>query len=160
MKKGLSDKEKLFCAYFSWCRDGREAAAKSGYAAPKRAGAKLLSRSDIQTRIAELDKSAEISFADVLSGYRRLAFGCSADAISLLFDEDITKEKLESMDLYNIAEIKRVKDGVIQVKFFDRIKAMDKLGSYTQAKPEEKINELYDAIREGAEALKADDRPL
>lgn len=160
MRKTLSDKQKLFCAYYCATRDGTEAAAKAGYSTPKKAGARLLEREDVRANIADIDKTAKINFADVLSGYRRLAFGGSADAISLLFDDDVTREKLESMDLYNIAEIKRVKDGVIQIRFFDRLKAMEKLGSFTKTSQDKGMSALYDAIKEGARAISGVESPL
>lgn len=57
-------------------------------------------------------------------GYEKLAFGGIADAVRLLFTEEPDLAALGKMDLYNIAEIKRPKGGGMEIKFFDRIKAL------------------------------------
>ena len=48
-------------------------------------------------------------------------------AISLLFMENPSVDKLKTMDLFSVAEIKRPKDGAMEIKFFDRLKALEKL---------------------------------
>ena len=42
-------------------------------------------------------------------------------------DELPPQEELDRLDLYNVAEIKRVRGGGVEVKVFDRIKALEKL---------------------------------
>lgn len=59
------------------------------------------------------------------AGYQRLAFGSICDAISLLYKSDPSKEDLEGMDLFLVSEIKRPKDGSMEIKFFDRLKALE-----------------------------------
>ena len=51
------------------------------------------------------------------AGYYRLAFGNIADAVSLLFEENPTRERLGEMDLFLVSEIKRPKDGTMEIKF-------------------------------------------
>lgn len=63
----------------------------------------------------------------VRRGYERLAYGGIADAVRLLFTEQPDLTALDKMDLYNIAEIKRPKGGGMEIKFFDRIKALQSL---------------------------------
>lgn len=63
----------------------------------------------------------------VRRGYERLAYGGVADAVKLLFTEEPDLAALDKMDLYNIAEIKRPKGGGMEIKFFDRIKALQSL---------------------------------
>ncbi len=63
----------------------------------------------------------------VKRGYERLAYGGIADAVRLLFTEEPDLAALDKMDLYNIAEIKRPKGGGMEIKFFDRIKALQSL---------------------------------
>ncbi|HHV31041.1 hypothetical protein [Caproiciproducens sp. LBM24188] len=82
-------------------------------------------------------------------GYEKLAFGGIADAVRLLFVEEPDLAALGKMDLYNIAEIKRPKGGGMEIKFFDRIKAMQCLeemngenGKKAEALP------LYRALQE------------
>ncbi len=65
---------------------------------------------------------------EVRDGLRRLAFGEIHDAVLLLFaDENRIINELPKFNLFNISEIKRPKGGGMEIKFFDRIKALEKL---------------------------------
>lgn len=86
----------------------------------------------------------------------RLAFGCVSDAIKLLYCEDTEKESIEQMDLFNISEIKRKKGGDIEIKFFDRLKALEKLQQLCDEKDIISGASLYSAIAASASALKED----
>jgi len=85
-------------------------------------------------------------------GYERLAFGGIADAVRLLFTEEPDLAALGKMDLYNIAEIKRPKGGGMEIKFFDRIKALQCLEALNvgggQPLP------LYQTLQECAQSFK------
>ena len=59
-------------------------------------------------------------------GLRRLAFGRNNDAAALAFAETVTPEMIEKADLFGVSEIK-VGKGVVEIKFFDRLKALDLL---------------------------------
>ena len=67
------------------------------------------------------------------AGYQRLAFGSICDAISLLYKSDPSKEDLEGMDLFLVSEIKRPKDGSMEIKFFDRQKALERMYEYASS---------------------------
>lgn len=153
MKTKLTDKETLFCTYYCVGRNGREAAAKSGYVFPERTATKLLKRKDIIACIKKTDKARADEAASIAAGYHRLAFGCVADAVSLLFDDELTKEKIEGMDLFNISEIKRQKGGAIEIKFFDRLKALERLEENSEKLQDDSQNSLYAAIRKSAASL-------
>jgi hypothetical protein len=80
-------------------------------------------------------------------GLRRLAFGRNNDAAALAFTENVTPEMIEQADLFGVSELK-VGKGVVEIKFFDRIKALDLLnaaekeeGSSTAA--EELLGAIY-----------------
>ena len=156
ISKELSSKEKLFCTYCSVNCNGREAAAKSGYRFPEKAALKLLKRKEIKAYIEQLDKQRRADKKDIAQGYTRLAFGCISDAISLLYSEEPEKEKLEEMDFFNISEIKRKKGGDIEIKFFDRIKALEKLQQLCDEKDYMSGSSIYSAISSCAAALKED----
>lgn len=154
IKNELSGKEKLFCTYYSLNCNGREAAAKSGYLFPEKTALRLLKRKEIKSFIDELDKQRRADKKDIAQGYVRLAFGCVSDAIKLLYYEDTEKEKIEEMDLFNISEIKRKKGGDIEIKFFDRLKALERLQQLCDEKDVLTGTSLYSAIASSAAALK------
>ena len=154
--KELTSKEKLFCTYYSLGRCAREAAVKSGYIFPEKSAAKLLKRRDIAEEIAHLDKQREATQKDIAIGYQRLAFGCISDAVYLLFSDEVSREEIEKMDLFNVSEIKRKKGGDIEIKFFDRLKALEKLADLGSVQKDNEESSLFSAIEKGAKALRDD----
>ena len=67
-------------------------------------------------------------------GLRRLAFGDIADAVRLLYHSPESLEELEcmsgleSLNLFAVSELKKGRDGLLEVKFYDRLKALQLLG--------------------------------
>ena len=64
---------------------------------------------------------------------------------------------LEEMDLFSVSEIKRGKNGV-EIKFFDRLKALEKLEALTESRESDTARELFRAIGQGAGALREETR--
>lgn len=124
---------------------------------PEKSALKLLRRRDIAEEIARIDKQREATQKDIAIGYQRLAFGCISDAICLLFSDEVSPEEIEKMDLFNISEIKRKKGGDIEIKFFDRLKALEKLEDVWSTHRDDEENSLYSAIEKGARALRNED---
>ena len=154
--KGLTAKEKTFCNCFANCGSADEAAYNAGFVRnPKRSGEELLCREDIADEIKRLGKCRTSSLSEIATvGYRRLAFGKISDAVSLLYMENPSREQLEHMDLFLVSEIKRPKDGSMEIKFFDRLKALEKLTD--DSEKEDRATPFYDAIVKGAEALRSE----
>ena len=87
---------------------------------------------------------------EVRAGLRRLAFGEIQDAILLLFaDENEILENLPRLDLFSVSEIKRPKGGGMEIKFFDRIRALEKLREAKNEAPTQPLS-FYRALEEGA----------
>ncbi len=125
---GLSLKEKQFCSYYVSSGNYKEAAASAGFTRPEKNGALLLMREDINAEINRIFNAISANCRQkARAGYERLAFGNVSDAIRLMFEDNPLKEQLKEYDLFNVAEIKRPKDGAMEIKFFDRIKALEKL---------------------------------
>ena len=84
-------------------------------------------------------------------GYERLAFGSTADAFRLLMSTEEDGIDVGKLDLFNVAEIKRPKDGAMELKFFDRLKALDQLGNI----PEDggAAVSLYEALKTSARGI-------
>ena len=67
----------------------------------------------------------------VLAGLERLAFGSCNDAAKLIFSADnLSPEELAKLDLFNVTEIKRDKNGGVEIKLCDRQKAMEQMLTY------------------------------
>ena len=109
-------------------------------------------KTEISAELERLSRLREKSLANMAAaGYQRLAFGSICDAISLLYKSDPSKEDLEGMDLFLVSEIKRPKDGSMEIKFFDRLKALEKLGA--GGEHETGAKQLFDAISNSARAV-------
>jgi len=58
------------------------------------------------------------------------------------------------MDLYNISDIKRKKGGDIEIRFFDRLKALEHLQQLACEEEADSAATLFSAIEKGAAALR------
>lgn len=157
MKNGLTEKEKLFCAYYADGGDARGCAARAGYSVmPQRSAAKLLAREDIREEIERNGKEKRTALT-VERGLMRLAFGSVTDALKLMLcEETMSAEEIEKLDLFNVSDIKRPKGGGLKIKFFDRIKALERLEKLG-ATEENEQSSFIKALSEGAKMLAEDD---
>lgn len=153
--KKLSRREQLFCYCYTHTGNIKESAVCAGYKKnPELAGFELLCRDDIAKELSRLqNKLPQSLMPDAVSGYTRLAFGSITDAIMLLYCDKPEREQLEHMDLFNIAEIKRPKDGMMEIKFFDRIRALEHLEA-AQSEDGNTAMPFYHALEQGARAIR------
>ena len=127
-RKKLTAAEKHFCRIYAETGDLRAAAARANI----EEGGALFERPEIRREIARIEKLRCAKQAQVLAGITRLAFGSVTDAVRLLLnDEPPGPEELERMDLFNISEMKRPKNGGLEIKFFDRLKALELLAAHS-----------------------------
>lgn len=150
--KKLTKKELLFCHSFALYANAREAASKSGYASPERAGMRLMSRKEIRDEIEKLILK-KTSREEVICGLKRLAFGSVADPMKIILSDGNGSFDTESMDLFSVSEIKKSKGGGIEIKFFDRLKALEKLSALCEQSDGDSSMPFYEAIRKSAKAL-------
>jgi len=126
------DNKKLrddFCCYYALLGNAEEAAAKAGFPGESalREGIGCLRSAGCRRKIAEL-RELMTSGSEVITGLKRLAFGSCKDAAVLAFADELPPpEVIGRLDLFNVSEIKRVKGGGVEVKLFDRLKALEKL---------------------------------
>lgn len=146
----MRKKEKTFCVYVAQGKSLEEASKLCGYDESK--GFFLITKSEIMNEINLLLK-AKANLMKNLSvvGYQQLAFGSIADCISLVTESKVDKADLDSMNLFMISEIKKPKDGAMEIKFFDRLKALEKLQTYLDG--ESQCVPFYEALEKGAKAL-------
>lgn len=78
----------------------------------------------------------------VMIGYERLAFGSTADAFRLMMADE--PPDVSQLDLFNVAEIKKPKDGAMELKFFDRLKALEQLSNVPEG--DDPAVSLYEAL--------------
>ena len=156
IKTKLPAREREFCLCFLQSGDATLSAQRAGYRNPLSDGERLLFTEKICDEIERLSAlRGKLLSAMAVTGYQRLAFGSAADAASLVFAENPDRESLGRMDLFLISEIRRPKDGAMEVKFFDRSKALEKLAALSMER--ENTGSLYDAIGSVAERSECDD---
>lgn len=101
-------------------------------------------------------KGQNLSKQKMKKGLADLAYGKVSDPISLLFmSEEEIVEKLPKLKLINISEIKRPKGGGMEIKFFDRIKAVEKLAEIESTNQNEGTD-FFSALEESAKKLSED----
>ena len=153
-KKRLTKKERLFCGCYVECGNAEEAARKAGFPKEKEtAGAELLCRADITDEIGRLlSRREEVLRYRIQCGYERLVFSNPTDSVKLLFMREPDLRELDALDLFNVAEIRRPKDGMIEIKFYDRLRALEKMAGLQEQKGGEAVP-FYKALESGARAL-------
>lgn len=98
-----------------------------------------------------MSRRKKLTQKDVTEGFRRLAFGDIQDAVALLFEsEENILSSLPKLDLFNISEIKRQKGGGMEIKFFDRLKALEKLNDALDTDDSKRAVSFYDALEKSA----------
>lgn len=108
-----------------------------------------------------MPRRKKITQKEISDGLRHLAFGEITDAVSLLFEsEENIITKLPNLDLFNVSEIKRPKGGGMEIKFFDRLKAIDKLRELSLEQNGKEKTSFFDALEKsaaGADSAYGDD---
>lgn len=127
-QRGLNKRVRSFCRFYINCGNAAEAAEKAGFPDPSGAGQLLLDNEEVTS---ELKRLYEIKLLQneqrVMAGYERLAFGNAEGAARLLFADDPAEVLRNGCDLFNVAEIRRPREGALEIKFFDRVKALERL---------------------------------
>ncbi len=128
-------KAQSFCCWFVKLGNVHEAAVQAGFSEETalEEGLRILRRPKYRRLVQEMRAIFAGNVREqVMSGLERLAFGDVSDAVRLALQEtegDETGTTMQS-DLYNVSEIKRVKGGGMEIKFFDRQKALEKMMEY------------------------------
>ena len=158
MKQSQEAKQKnLFCFYTARGYSPEDAAKAAGYP-PAECGeqaALLLGQAPIRRRCKKLSKELRWCSPGVLAraGLERLALA-GADGAATLLKED--GELDEAADLYGVSEIKRPKGGGLEIRFFDRLKALSLLAELDGENPES-TGSLLDALSRSARELEDGD---
>lgn len=128
----LKEKELLFCRYYYILQNAKEAAIKAGYSRfiAEKTAQKLLVREDIKECLDKMKsgfKKDQI-FNLTITALKRIIFYRPNDVLVLaLKSQELSEKQIENLDLFQISEIKKLKDGGFEFKFADRVKAIDSL---------------------------------
>lgn len=108
-------------------------------------GVKLLGDKAVRRRLNSCKTKEGVS-AEAIEGLRRLAFGRVNDALKLLNDN--IPAHTERLNLFNVSEIKRLKGGGVEIKFFDRLEALEKLSEIESRVSEtESADSFFSALK-------------
>ena len=132
-----NERKESFCAHYVLTGNPEEAARLAGYPPEEAAaaGLTLLRQCSIQRSIQSLQRAyLERPQELVQAGLARLAFGSGADAVSLLLSgEERSPQQLRQMDLFNLSAVKRDKSGGVELHFFDRQRALERMYEYANS---------------------------
>lgn len=145
---------KEFAQLFVRLRNGIETAVGLGVPpeSAKKASAKLLSSERVRKEISKLDKDDRQTLAYVKTGLSRLAFGQVNDVAALVFSEQPTPSQIAQADLFNVSELKKIKGGGVEVKFFDRQKALEKLFELDpELREQSKAEQFIESLRQSSQ---------
>ena len=148
----MTAREEKFCCYYAMNGNAKYSATMSGYKiSPEKNAVHLLMREDIRRKVREYRNRCFDNLKSMATaGYAHLAFGNIADCVRLIYSENLDTLALDTMDLYMISEIKKPKDGSMEIKFFDRLKALEKLTEINQMSEENSIP-FYKALEKSAD---------
>ena len=127
--KNTDVRRREFCCYYIMSGNPEEAAVRAGYEKETAliTAAEILRNPKNRKMIAEL-RNVFSESSPVKAGLKRLAFGNCKDAVILAFAEELPPAHvIEKLDLFNVSEIKRDKNGGVEIKLCDRLKALEKL---------------------------------
>ena len=160
LNRNLKNRLNSFCCNYVMLGSVEEAAVRSGIPRENALsqGIELLKTEECRDMIAQLRELLADS-GSVAAGLKRLAFGSCTDAVYLVFADELPPaEVIGKLDLFNVSEIKRVKGGGVEVKLFDRMKALEKLFELENAfSDREKAESLIKALTADEESESLDD---
>lgn len=144
-------RQEAFCGWYAMLGNLTEASERAGFekSSALSEGLKCLRSESCRKKIAQFRRILSDD-GNVAAGLKRLAFGSCRDALYLVFADELPpKPVIDGLDLFNVSEIKRDKGGV-EVRFFDRLKALEKLYELENAFSEkDKAKSLLAALTGG-----------
>ena len=94
-------------------------------------GCARLRRPALRKRLDQMrDAMSSVEQSDLIRRLCELAFSRSNDAIRLAYMEHPDEETIDRLDLSAVSEFKRGSNGGVEIRFLDRVKAIDTLRSF------------------------------
>lgn len=91
--------------------------------------------------------------SEILKRLETMAFSRSNDAVKLAFTAEQGMPDIDQLDLGALAELKRLSNGSVEMKFIDRIKLLELMTQLRQTSEETGAAELVAAINSAANRL-------
>ena len=123
MKETSGGRQRAFCQAYLRTMDPERAAADAGY----KDGFAQLGTEPVQARLERMREAAALQLRreDVLRRLAQLAFGQANDGVRLALQG--REAEVENLDLSAVAEIRVTDKGGMEIKFVDRVKALETL---------------------------------
>ncbi|MGN1051557.1 MAG: terminase small subunit, partial [Acutalibacteraceae bacterium] len=145
----LTKKERVFCETFVQTGSVENALIKAGFKPGEET--KLFSKESVRKAILKISENHRKMINAVAKiGYEKLAFGSIVDAVSLLYMENPSKEEISKLNLFMVSEIKKAKDGKMEIKFFDRMASLDKI---CDEKEYESDDSFFEALEKSSKSV-------
>lgn len=147
LRWGLTEQEELFCQHFMKTKNSTQASYKAGYSHYNR-GYELLREARILKYLQTLHKSMcreiFIDSVDVVKMWAKIGFADMNDFVKVSAHGVSLKS---GSDGQLISEVKEGREGV-SIKLADRMKALDRLSSWLNILPENKVHDAKLRIME------------
>lgn len=146
-------RQKAFCQAYLRTMDPEQAAADSGC----RNGYALLGQPAVQAQLEQMREAGggQILREDAIRRLAKLAFGQANDAARLaLCQGELDPAKL---DLSAVAELKVTDKGGVEIKFIDRVRALEALCTALEDSGNRGAEDLLCALEEAAETMGEED---
>lgn len=91
---------------------------------------------------------------DAPDGLKRLAFGSVNDAVRLLVQfHELDSDAIDALDLFQVSEIRQTREGLLEIKFYDRLKALELLSAYSRKEDDAlEASSFYGALESAAKS--------
>lgn len=120
----------------------------------ERTGQKLLTRDDVSAYLGKLHQDCRRKQLLDLAckGLTRLAFARPNDAANMAIRMETLDDKdLQQLDLFSVSEIKKQKDAGFEIRFADRIKALQALAELADRLEDDmQANDFLKALQNSA----------
>ena len=150
------EQEELFAVFCAHLGSPWEAARRVGFEPhlADAAACALIAKPHIRRKIKQHEKSLDESASGLaLRQLLRLAGYSAQDGVKLAFSgEGLCPEEVEALDLFGVSSLKWSSAGC-EVKFFDRLRAIELLLALTGTKEDACPTEFYRVLRESAAQL-------
>lgn len=91
-------------------------------------------------------KPEELGREELLEYLRRLAEWKNNDVVKLAFLEGPEADRVDTLDLTGVAELRRNANGTFEAKFVDRVRVLDMLRELLEERQDEALADFLDGL--------------